>query len=94
MAWSQDEERMLTQIERHLGDEDPRLAARLESFNERVQRQENGRRRREAREERRRTGRRAPRRSTMIIAVSWLLIAILVATLLVMVLRNEAALPL
>lgn len=36
MAWSQDEERMLAMIERHLTDEDPKLAARLESFNHRV----------------------------------------------------------
>lgn len=48
MAWSQDEERMLLQIERHLIDEDPRLVARLESFNERVQRKEGGRRKRDA----------------------------------------------
>ena len=48
MAWSQDEERMLLQIERHLIDEDPRLVARLESFNERVQRREGGRRKRDA----------------------------------------------
>ncbi|MFC7642429.1 hypothetical protein ACFQX6_16840 [Streptosporangium lutulentum] len=39
---------MLLQIERHLIDEDPRLVARLESFNERVQRKEGGRRRRDA----------------------------------------------
>ncbi|WP_219467701.1 DUF3040 domain-containing protein [Nonomuraea rhizosphaerae] len=84
MAWSQDEERMLAQIERHLVDDDPRLVARLESFNERARRGEEksvkvpGERRR-------------PRRSTVIILISWLLIATLVATLLIMVLRHEAA---
>ncbi|MEU3167988.1 DUF3040 domain-containing protein [Streptosporangium sp. NPDC006930] len=95
MAWSQDEERMLLQIERHLIDEDPRLAARLESFNERVQRKEGGGRRRGARKGRSRSSRRL-RRSTVIIMFSWLLIATLIATLLIMVLRHEAvaALPL
>ncbi|MER6829135.1 DUF3040 domain-containing protein [Streptosporangium sp. NPDC000563] len=95
MAWSQDEERMLLQIERHLIDEDPRLAARLESFNERVQRKEGGGRRRGARKGRRRSSWRL-RRSTVIIMFSWLLIATLIATLLIMVLRHEAvaALPL
>ena len=44
MAWSRDEERRLAQIERHLSDEDPRLAARLESFNERAARKDDGRR--------------------------------------------------
>ena len=84
MAWSQDEERMLAQIEQHLVDEDPRLVARLESFNDRVRRSEDkpagepGKRRR-------------PRKSTVIILISWLLIATLVATLLIMVLRHEAA---
>jgi len=43
MAWSQDDERILAMIERHLTDEDPEFAARLESFSERVAR---GRRRR------------------------------------------------
>ncbi|MFF3438448.1 DUF3040 domain-containing protein [Streptosporangium sp. NPDC002721] len=95
MAWSQDEERMLLQIERHLIDEDPRLAARLESFNERVQRKEGGGRGRGAGKGRGRSSRRL-RRSTVIIMFSWLLIATLIATLLVMVLRHEAvaALPL
>lgn len=81
MAWSQDEEqRMLAMIERHLIDEDPKLAARLESFN------------RDAERGRRRAGaRRRPGRSTVIIAVSWLLIATLIATLLVMALRHDAA---
>ncbi|GIH80532.1 DUF3040 domain-containing protein [Planobispora longispora] len=90
MAWSQDEERMLLQIERHLIDEDPRLAARLDSFNERVQRREDGRRRREAREQGPRPRRRM-RRSTVIIMISWLVIATLIATLLVLVLRHDAA---
>ncbi|MEV4458547.1 DUF3040 domain-containing protein [Microbispora sp. NPDC004025] len=80
MAWSQDEERMLAMIERHLTDEDPKLAARLESFNHRAER---------GRQERA-SGRR-PGRSTVIIAVSWLLIATLIATLLVMALRHDAA---
>ncbi|GAA4198268.1 hypothetical protein GCM10022252_48440 [Streptosporangium oxazolinicum] len=95
MAWSQDEERMLLQIERHLIDEDPRLAARLESFNERVQRKEGGGRRRGTKKGRGRSSRRL-RRSTVIIMFSWLLIATLIATLLIMVLRHEAvaALPL
>ncbi|MGC5015994.1 DUF3040 domain-containing protein [Streptosporangium sp. DT93] len=95
MAWSQDEERMLLQIERYLVDEDPRLAARLESFNERVQRNEGGGRRRAARKRRERPSARI-RRSTVIIMFSWLLIATLIATLLIMVLRHEAvaALPL
>lgn len=84
MAWSQDEERMLAQIERHLVDEDPRLVARLESFNERV-------RRSETRTDGERVPRRRPRRSTVIIMISWLLIATLVATLLILVLRHEAA---
>ncbi|GGO63552.1 DUF3040 domain-containing protein [Nonomuraea cavernae] len=84
MAWSQDEERMLAQIERHLVDDDPRLVARLESFNERV-------RRSEARDGADGGGRRGPRRSTIIILISWLLIATLVATLLIMVLQHEAA---
>ncbi|MEU0484838.1 DUF3040 domain-containing protein [Streptosporangium sp. NPDC006013] len=91
MAWSQDEERMLLQIERHLVDEDPRLAARLESFNERVQRKEGGGvRKRGAKKGRGRSARRL-RRSTVIIMFSWLLIATLIATLLIMVLRHEAA---
>jgi hypothetical protein len=84
MAWSQDEERMLAQIEQHLVDDDPRLVARLESFNERVRRSEE-----KANEQRVRRHR--PRRSTVIILISWLLIATLVATLLIMVLRHEAA---
>ncbi|MFD0884921.1 DUF3040 domain-containing protein [Streptosporangium algeriense] len=88
MAWSQDEERMLLQIERHLTDEDPRLAARLESFNERVQRKE-GRRRRRVRGEAGPAG--GPRGATVVIVVSWMLIAILIAMLLVLVLRHEAA---
>ncbi|MCG5214768.1 DUF3040 domain-containing protein [Streptosporangium soli] len=89
MAWSQDEERVLAQIERQLVDDDPRLAARLESFNERVQRKETGSRRREPRAERGRL--RRLRRSTVIILLSWVLIATLIATLLLMVLRHEAA---
>ncbi|MBB2915413.1 fatty acid desaturase [Streptosporangium becharense] len=96
MAWSQDEERMLLQIERHLIDEDPRLAARLESFNERVRRTENGRRRRaDRRPPVRGRAMGALRRSTVIIVFSWLLIAVLIATLFVLVLRHEtvAALP-
>lgn len=84
MAWSQDEERLLAQIERHLVDEDPRLVARLESFNERA-------RRSEARANAESIPRSRPRRSTIIIMISWLLIATLVATLLILVLRNEAA---
>lgn len=91
MAWSQDEERMLAQIERHLVDEDPRLVARLESFNDRVRRSEESDRRRQARVEGEPVVRRRPRRSTVIIAISWLLIATLVATLLILVLRHEAA---
>ncbi|MFI6503779.1 DUF3040 domain-containing protein [Nonomuraea typhae] len=83
MAWSQDEERLLAQIERHLVDEDPRLVARLESFNERA-------RRSEARAKGEPATRR-PRRSTIIIMISWLLIATLVATLLILILHNEAA---
>ncbi|GAA3011957.1 DUF3040 domain-containing protein [Streptosporangium longisporum] len=90
MAWSQDEERMLLQIERYLVDEDPRLAARLESFNERVQRNERGGRARAPRKRRGRSSARL-RRSTVIIMFSWLLIATLIATLLIMVLRHEAA---
>ncbi|MEV4110918.1 DUF3040 domain-containing protein [Nonomuraea sp. NPDC049695] len=86
MAWSQDEERMLAQIEQHLVDDDPRLVARLESFNERVRRSEE---KAQAKEQRVRRPR--PRRSTVIILISWLLIATLVATLLIMVLRHEAA---
>ncbi|MET8146332.1 DUF3040 domain-containing protein [Sphaerisporangium sp. NPDC005288] len=88
MAWSQDEERMLAQIESYLTDEDPRLAARLESFNERVERRESQRTKRAARAHR---GRRRPSRSTIIILVSWLLIATLIATLLIMVFRHDAA---
>lgn len=84
MAWSQDEERMLAQIEQHLVDDDPRLVARLESFNERV-------RRSEARSTGQLSPKRKPRRSTVIILISWVLIATLVATLLIMVLRHEAA---
>jgi Flp pilus assembly protein TadB len=84
MAWSQDEERMLAQIERHLVDDDPRLVARLESFNERARRSED-------KVDKKLSGRRRPRRSTVIILISWLLIATLVATLLIMVLRHEAA---
>ncbi|MER6509111.1 DUF3040 domain-containing protein [Nonomuraea sp. NPDC048881] len=83
MAWSQDEERMLAQIEQHLVDDDPRLVARLESFNERA-------RRSEARAKGQ-PGHRRPRRSTVIIVISWVLIATLVATLLIMVLQHEAA---
>ncbi|MBP2704183.1 DUF3040 domain-containing protein [Microbispora sp. RL4-1S] len=86
MAWSQDEERMLAMIERHLSDDDPKLAARLQSFNQRVERGKHQRRRSTDRPPRRR-----PSRSTVIIAVSWLLIATLIATLLVMALRHDAA---
>ncbi|MEW9528188.1 DUF3040 domain-containing protein [Microbispora sp. NPDC049125] len=85
MAWSQDEERMLAMIERHLTDEDPKLAARLESFNHRVDRGRHARRAAQP------ANRRMPNRSTVIIAVSWLLMATLIATLLVMALRNDAA---
>lgn len=91
MAWSQDEERMLAQIERHLVDDDPRLVARLESFNDRVRRSEESDRRREAKASGEPIPRSRPRRSTIIIAISWLLIATLVATLLILVLRHEAA---
>ncbi|MEW9551563.1 DUF3040 domain-containing protein [Nonomuraea sp. NPDC050783] len=84
MAWSQDEERMLAQIEQHLVEDDPRLVARLESFNERA-------RRSEARSAGQPGTWRRPRRSTVIILISWLLIATLVATLLIMVLHNESA---
>ncbi|GAA4191312.1 DUF3040 domain-containing protein [Microbispora amethystogenes] len=89
MAWSQDEERMLAMIERHLTDEDPKLAARLESFNHRAS-QRAGHRAGRGREGRG-AARRRPGRSTLIIAVSWLLIATLIATLLVMALRHDAA---
>nr|WP_239514314.1 DUF3040 domain-containing protein [Streptosporangium sp. 'caverna'] len=82
---------MLLQIERHLIDEDPRLVARLESFNERVQRKEGGRRKRDAKNKGERRSVRRPRRSTIIIMFSWLLIATLIAMLLVMALRHEAA---
>ncbi|GAA0935226.1 DUF3040 domain-containing protein [Nonomuraea longicatena] len=85
MAWSQEEERLLAQIERHLLDEDPRLVSRLESFNRRARRSEG----RSGRSER--TERRRPRRSTVIIMVSWVLIATLIATLLILLLRHEAA---
>ncbi|MEV0198287.1 DUF3040 domain-containing protein [Nonomuraea sp. NPDC050691] len=81
MAWSQDEERLLAQIERHLVDDDPRLVARLESFNERV-------RRNEAKAAGQGPLSRRPRRSTVIILISWVLIATLVAALLVMVLQH------
>ncbi|TDD18777.1 DUF3040 domain-containing protein [Nonomuraea diastatica] len=84
MAWSQDEERMLAEIEQHLVDDDPRLVARLESFNERV-------RRSESKTQRPPGAARRPRRSTVIILISWLLIATLIATLLIMVLRLDAA---
>ncbi|MFG1947025.1 DUF3040 domain-containing protein [Nonomuraea sp. NPDC048826] len=83
MAWSQDEERMLAQIEQHLVDDDPRLVARLESFNERARRSEDRAAGRAVRH--------TPRRSTVIIAISWFLIATLVATLLILVLREGAA---
>jgi len=85
MAWSQEEERLLAQIERRLSDEDPRLAARLEAFNERVERRDARRARRQG------PGRRRPRRSTVVLFLGWLLIATLVATLLVMLLRHDAA---
>jgi hypothetical protein len=84
MAWSQEEERLLAQIERQLLDEDPRLVSRLESFNRRA-------RRSEGRSTSERTERRRPRRSTVIIMVSWVLIATLIATLLILLLRHEAA---
>jgi hypothetical protein len=86
MAWSQDEERMLMLIERHLTDEDPKLAARLQSFNQRADRGRRGRRRPADR-----GGRRRVSRATLIIILSWLLIATLIATLLVMALRHDAA---
>ena len=84
MAWSQDEERMLAQIEQHLVDDDPRLVSRLESFNERV-------RRSEARASGESVGGPRFQRSTVIILISWLLIATLVAVLLIMVLQHETA---
>ncbi|MEO3812344.1 DUF3040 domain-containing protein [Sphaerisporangium sp. B11E5] len=86
MPWSQDEERMLAQIERYLSDDDPRLAARLESFNERACRESSAVRRKRSPRARRRMG-----RSTVIILVSWLLIATLITTLLIMVFRHDAA---
>lgn len=89
MAWSRDDERILAQIERHLIDDDPRLAARLEAFNERVRRREEADRRRRMRREGGRL--RRPRGSTVIITVSWLLIATLIVTLLIMALRHDAA---
>ncbi|MEU6740917.1 DUF3040 domain-containing protein [Streptosporangium sandarakinum] len=82
MAWSQEEERILLRIERHLIDEDPRLAARLESFDRRVRRREEDGRGRPSRR---------PGRSTVVLMTSWLLIATLIATLLILVLRHEAA---
>jgi hypothetical protein len=95
MPWSQDEERMLAQIERYLSDDDPRLAARLESFNERAGRETAGRRKREQprepREPRKPRARRRLGRSTVIILVSWLLITTLITTLLIMVFRHDAA---
>lgn len=81
MAWSQEEERLLAQIEQHLAADDPRLVARVESFNQRARRSE---------------ARAAsgtgwmPRRSAVIALISWLLIATLVASLLIMVLRQGA----
>ncbi|MFC0864530.1 DUF3040 domain-containing protein [Sphaerimonospora cavernae] len=93
MAWSQDEERMLTMIERHLTDEDPKLAARIESFNQRVERKEHGRRRTADRAAGGARGR-WPRRSTLIITLSWMLIVVLITALLIMALQhNAAALP-
>lgn len=86
MAWSQDEERMLAMIERHLTDEDPKLAARIESFNQRAERREHGRRRATDR-----AGERWPRRSTLIIVLSWVLIVVLIAALLIMALQHNAA---
>ncbi|MDH2426190.1 DUF3040 domain-containing protein [Sphaerisporangium sp. TRM90804] len=89
MPWSQDEQRVLAQIERYLCDDDPRLAARLESFNEELERKEVDRQRAALPEP-------APRRlsrSTIIILVSWVLIATLVATLLIMVFQHDATLP-
>lgn len=83
MAWSQEEERVLAQIERQLADDDPRLAARMESFNERLERREIS--------ERRRAARRRPSRSAIVILVSWLLIATLITTLLIMAFRHDAA---
>ena len=83
MAWSQEEERLLAQIERHLTDDDPRLAARLESLNERLERRELNARRRAAR--------RRPSRATVIILVSWLLIATLITALLIVAFRHDAA---
>ncbi|MFC6085836.1 DUF3040 domain-containing protein [Sphaerisporangium aureirubrum] len=91
MPWSQDEERMLAQIERYLSDDDPRLAARLESFNERAGREVTGRRKRAPRPPKAPKARRRMGRSTVIILVSWLLIATLITTLLIMVFRHDAA---
>lgn len=87
MAWSQDEERMLAMIERHLTDEDPKLAARIESFNQRVERREHAGRRRSADG----AGSRWPRRSTLIISLSWVLIVVLITALLIMALQHNAA---
>lgn len=84
MSWSQDDERMLAIIERHLSVEDPRLAARLESFNERVERHD-------ADHSAPRGRRRRVRRSTIVIAISWLLIATLIVTLLIMAFHHDAA---
>lgn len=86
MAWSQDEERMLAMIERHLTDEDPKLAARIEAFNQRAERREHGRRRAADR-----SGERWPRRSTLIIMLSWALIVVLITALLIMALQHGAA---
>ncbi|WP_433501305.1 DUF3040 domain-containing protein [Sphaerimonospora sp. CA-214678] len=91
MAWSQDEERMLAMIERHLTDEDPKLAARIESFNHRVERREHGGRRRPADPSADGAGSRWPRRSTLIITLSWVLIVVLITALLIMALQHNAA---
>lgn len=84
MAWSRDEERLLAQIEQRLVEEDPRLVARLESFNRRA-----GRGEAKAKGE---TPRRRPRRVSLVILMSWLLLATLVAMMLILVLRHEVAL--
>ncbi|RJL23055.1 DUF3040 domain-containing protein [Bailinhaonella thermotolerans] len=78
MTWSQDEQRrLLAEIEEHLLRDDPRLAARLESFNARVERR----------------GRPMSRRGVVLLTVTWLLVTALVVALIVIALNHPAALP-
>ncbi|WP_283134427.1 DUF3040 domain-containing protein [Rhizohabitans arisaemae] len=88
MALSQREQRILAEMAHRLAYEDPRFAGRLHAFNARIDRQERGRAPRRKRASR---PRRRITRATVFLTASWLIVATLIVTLLVLALRHDAA---